>query len=69
MSIFTKNECKHYLQVLDSVKLCSFSVLSSDWWNRVKGEILTNGMVVEKSKNISEESDTSCLFLLACSNT
>lgn len=47
MSIFTKNECKHYLQVLDSMKLCSFSVLSSDWWNRVKGEILTNGMEVE----------------------
>lgn len=47
MSIFTKNECKHYLQVLDLVKLCSFSVLSSDWWNRVKGEILTNGMEVE----------------------
>ena len=50
--IFTKNDCKHYLQVLDSTKLCSFTVLPSDWSNRVKGEILTNGKEVEISKNI-----------------
>lgn len=35
------------------MKLCSRSLLSSDWLEKVKGELLPNGVEVELSKNIT----------------